>query len=188
MIKIIGGIFKGTTLEVSPYNVRPTSAFKRESIFSIIDSYAIKNSINFYKKKAFLDIFAGTGSIGLEAISRGMEKVFFYEKDKKVLEILKKNCVKICKKNQFRIFVEDAMNTSFSLIDYKISLIFIDPPYFKYNISELLQILLKNKIINKETIIIVEESAKTTFNISHKLKIINKKTYGKTIINFLMLR
>ena len=188
MIKIIGGVFKGTNLIVPKYNVRPTSSFKRESIFSIIDSYAIKNSINLYKKKAFLDIFAGTGSIGLEAISRGMEKVFFYENNKKVLQILKKNCEKICKKDQYKIFAEDVMNTSFSLIDYKISLIFIDPPYYKYNISDILEILLDKKIVNKETIIVVEESSNNTFKISPMLKIINKKTYSKTIINFLKLR
>ena len=55
MIKIIGGEFKRKNLEIPLNNVRPTSSMKRESIFSIIESYAYKNSFNLYKNKAVLD-------------------------------------------------------------------------------------------------------------------------------------
>ena len=67
MIKIIGGKFKKTNLEVPEDYVRPTSALKREAIFSILESYAHKNSINLYKNIAILDLYAGSGSVGLEA-------------------------------------------------------------------------------------------------------------------------
>ena len=58
-------------------NVRPTSVLKRKSIFSIIESYALKNSFELYNNHAVLDIFAGSGSIGLESLSRGMKKAYF---------------------------------------------------------------------------------------------------------------
>ena len=68
-----------TTIFVPNKLVRPTSAFKREAIFSVLESYAIKHSIEIYKNKSIIDIFAGSGSVGLEAISRGIEKSYFIE-------------------------------------------------------------------------------------------------------------
>ena len=87
MLKIISGDFKGRKLEVPQNFVRPTSALKREAIFSIIESFAIKNSIELYNNKTVIDLFAGTGAIGLEAISRGMSKAFFYENNRQVIKI-----------------------------------------------------------------------------------------------------
>ena len=101
MPNIIGGKYKKTILDVPNKLVRPTYAFKREAIFSILESYAIKHSIEIYKKKSIIDIFAGSGLVGLEAISRGMDKAYFIENNDNVIKILEKNCQKICKKNEF---------------------------------------------------------------------------------------
>ena len=79
MIRITGGKFKKKKLISINNFVRPTSSLKREAFFSIIESYAIKNSINLYKNKIFLDLFAGIGTMGLESISRGMNEVIFFE-------------------------------------------------------------------------------------------------------------
>ena len=89
MPNIIGGKYKNTSIEVPSKLVRPTSAFKREAIFSILESYSIKHSIEIYKNKSILDIFAGSGLIGLEAISRGIEKSYFIENNESVIKILK---------------------------------------------------------------------------------------------------
>ena len=110
MIKIIGGKYKRSNLVVPTKNVRPTSVIKREAIFSIIESYAYKNSIDLYQNKAVLDIFAGSGSIGLEAISRGMKEAYFYENNPEVLKILKQNCFKICKNNRYVIIENDLVS------------------------------------------------------------------------------
>ena len=109
MIKIIGGKYKRSNLVVPTKNVRPTSVIKREAVFSIIESYAYKNSIDLYQNKAVFDIFAGSGSIGLEAISRGMKEAYFYENNLEVLKILKQNCFKICKNNKYVIIEDDVM-------------------------------------------------------------------------------
>ena len=79
MISIIGGFKKRTKLEVINKNVRPTSSYKREAIFAILESKAKKNDIEIYQKKCFLDLYAGAGAVGLEAISRGIEFSFFFE-------------------------------------------------------------------------------------------------------------
>lgn len=185
MIKIIGGEFKRKNLEIPANNVRPTSSMKRESIFSIIESHAYKNSFNLYKNKAALDIFAGSGSIGLEAISRGMKKAFFYEIDNNVIKILKNNCKKICKENNYEIFQKDVMLNPPEKISLKAGLIFIDPPYKKYDISNLLSELINKKIIEKHTLIVFETHNKDNFITIPELKVFEKKTYGKSLLYFM---
>ena len=185
MIKIIGGNFKKTNLEVPLNFVRPTSAIKREAIFSVLESYAHKNSINIYKDMAILDLFAGSGSVGLEAISRGMSVGYFVEVNKEVLEILKKNCMKICKKNQFEIINDDVKNIFNDSFNFPISLIFIDPPYKKVDIDNILNKLISSKIKNKNTFIVIETDKKNVLKINENLKIIQEKSYGKTKILFL---
>ena len=185
MPNIIGGKYKKTTLDVPSKLVRPTSAFKREAIFSILESYAIKHSIEIYKNKSIIDIFAGSGLVGLEAISRGMEKAYFIENSNNVIKILEKNCQKICKKNEFEIIIGNAINSLKERFVIEPSIIFIDPPYKKENINLLLLKLLKNKIKSKYTFIIIETAKEETITIPDGLNFFKEKIYGKTKILFL---
>ena len=88
MPNIISGKYKRTKLAVHKNLVRPTSSLKKEAIFSIIESYAIKYSIEIYKNRSIIDICAGSGSVGLEAISRGMDMSYFIENNIEVSNIL----------------------------------------------------------------------------------------------------
>ena len=185
MPNIIGGKYKKTTLDVPSKLVRPTSAFKREAIFSILESYAIKHSIEIYKNKSIIDIFAGSGLVGLEAISRGMEKAYFIENSNNVIKILEKNCQKICKKNEFEIITGNAINSLDEEFIIKPSIIFIDPPYKKENINLLLLKILKNKIKLEYTFIIIETSKEEKITIPEELTLFREKIYGKTKILFL---
>ena len=99
MINIISGSKKRVKLDVPTVNVRPTSSKKREAIFSIIESKILKKKNDIYSNGYFLDLFAGSGSLGLEAISRGAKYCYFYEVAKEVIETLKSNCIKICEFN-----------------------------------------------------------------------------------------
>ena len=185
MIKITGGKFKRKQLDSISKFVRPTSSLKREAFFSILESYAYKNSYNFYNKKIFLDLFAGIGTMGLEAISRGIDQVIFYENNHEVIKVLEGNCKKICMKEKYEIISENLENSSININFKNISIIYIDPPYNKYNINNLL-IVLQNKI-NKEAIIGVESGINDIFRVPDKLELIKQKKYGKTILNFLVL-
>ena len=187
MLNIIGGIKKKTKLDVPKNKVRPTSTAKRESIFSILNSIGLKRNINIYSNKHFIDLFAGTGSLGLEAISRGAKHCHFYEKDKDVVKILYKNCLKICEKKQFSITQKDITKLNFKKINNKISVIFIDPPYVFNNFKKILCNLIKNDLISKNTIIIIETDKNTKIDFPIKLKIIKKFFYGKTKITFFTL-
>ena len=185
MPNIIGGKYKKTILEIPSKLVRPTSAFKREAIFSILESYSIKRSIEIYKNKSIIDIFAGSGLIGLEAISRGMEKSYFIENDYSVIKILEKNCKKICKNNEFEIIFKRAIDGLDKKFYIEPSIIFIDPPYKKENINLLLLKILKNKIKSKNTFIILEISREEKLIIPNGFTFLKERIYGKTKILFL---
>jgi N6-adenine-specific methylase len=123
--------------------------------------------------------------MGLEAISRGMSEVIFFENNIEVINILTKNCLGICNNNQFKIYDEDLINSKLEIEFKNISVVYIDPPYAKYNLTNLLENL-SNKIKNT-TLIGLETSIKDNIVIPENLNLLQKKTYGKTIIYFLKL-
>ena len=156
MPSIIGGKYKRTKIEVPNKLVRPTSALKREAIFSILESYSLQNSIDIYKNKSIIDVFAGSGLIGLEGVSRGMKKSYFIENNENVFKILKNNCDKICQKDEYEIIFDEAINGIERVFEIEPSVIFIDPPYKKENINLILLKIIKNNIRSKDTLIIIE--------------------------------
>ena len=85
--------------------VRPTSALKKKQFFNI-ESYSIRHSINIYKDKSIIDIFAGSGLIGLEAVSRGIKKSYFIEDDESVFKILKRNCEKFVNLMNMKLYLK----------------------------------------------------------------------------------
>ena len=185
MIRIIKGKNKNTKLNVPKLEVRPTSSMKKESIFSILESYFLKNSLELYNRGYFLDLFSGSGSLGLEAISRGAKFCYFYELSSRVIEVLKKNCIRICKDNNYEIIQEDISKSNFTNIKHKISVIFIDPPYNINIFSNILKNILKKKIITKNTIIVIESEKNTHITVPQPLEKFDERYYGKTKIVFL---
>lgn len=185
MINIIGGKFKRKKIEVPLNDVRPTSAIKREAIFSILESYATKKSFELYSERCFIDLFAGSGSLGLEAISRGGSYCYFYEINNKVIEILKKNCEIICKENQFQINLQDSTLINNFKLHYPLSVIFIDPPYEYTSFNKILDIIKIKNILNKDTVIVIETDKKNILKFSSEFEIIKDKIYGKTKLFFL---
>ena len=187
MLNIIKGINKKTRLDIPIKNVRPTSSKKRESIFSILESNALRNNFDIYTNKYYLDLFAGSGSLGLEAISRGAKFCYFYEIEKKIIEILEKNCLKICKSQNYKIIKQDITKSLFKEIYNPISIIFIDPPYAFMKFKIILNNLLKKKLLLKTSIIVIESEKYTVINHPTLMKIIDERYYGKTKITFLSL-
>ena len=185
MPNIIGGKYKRTKLDVPNNLVRPTSSLKREAIFSIIESYSIKHSIEIYKNKSILDIFAGSGLIGLEAISRGMSMSYFIESNNSVAKILKNNCKKICKNQEYEIILNNAIMALDQIFKIKPSIVFIDPPYKKEDINLILIKILEKQIKIKNTIIVIETAKEDKIKIPKELTIFKEKNYGKTKLLFI---
>ena len=187
MVNIIGGNKKRTKLEVPINSVRPTSSQKKESIFSIIESYFTKKNKPAFVGKKILDLFAGSGSLGLEAISRGAQYCYFYEVNKSVISFLNKNCLKVCNNNQFNIIENDIINNKFDIINDKISIVFIDPPYNFSNYENILFNIYDSNFLNNESIVIIESHKNKVINYQKFFNKFDERKYGKTKISFLNL-
>ena len=135
--------------------------------------------------KSIIDIFAGSGLIGLEAISRGMSFSYFIENNNNVAKILENNCKKICKNQEYKIILNKAIEALDCIFKIKPSIIFIDPPYKKENINLILIKILENKIKVKNTIIIIETAKEEEIMIPKNLTVFKKKNYGKTKLLFI---
>lgn len=170
-MQIISGIYKGKKLE--GFNIdgtRPTMNRVKESLFAMIQN-KIRNSV-------CLDLFAGSGSLGLEALSNGAKECYFIDNNIKVIKVLNNNLKgvegNIIVKSDFKAFLKN--------IDKKFDIIFLDPPY-KFNlISESLELIDKYDLLNDDGIIVCEYE---TEDIKTSLKVIKEKKYGSKIIKIL---
>ena len=149
-MRIISGKFKGKKI-IQPLdkNTRPLKDLTKESIFNLILHSKIFGMK--FEKLNILDLFAGSGSFGLECLSRSCEHVTFVENYKPALDILKKNIYSLNIKDNFEIIEKDFFNTqAFNNINKKFDLIFLDPPYKEEKIKKIFNIILDNKILKKK--------------------------------------
>ena len=173
-MRIIAGKYKGLILEkIETSKIRPTMDRSKEALFNIIQNEIINAS--------FLDLFAGSGNIGIEAISRGAKTVCFVDNSYEAIKVIEKNNKKI--KENLKIVKEDVHkflknNTN------KYDIIFMDPPYdyCEEELIKLIDLILLEKKLNKNGIIILEYGKE----INHE-KIIKSKKYGKTYFMFFKL-
>ena len=187
-MRIIGGIFKGVKIfESLDKNTRPLKDLVKESILNILEhskeaNIKINNSI-------VLDLFSGTGSFGLECISRGASKVYFVENYNQSLEILYKNITKLKCEKKTKVFNKDVFNFfgSEEVKNLKLDLIFLDPPYKEENIEIILENIVKLKLLKKSGLIVLHRHKKSNDNIGNKFNIKRSVKYGISKIIFMQI-
>ena len=183
-MRVIGGILKGKKI-ITPIDdsTRPLKEMVRESIFNILEHS--NNEFLNLKGASILDIFSGTGSFGIECLSRGAEKVIFIENYFNSIKILKKN-IHILKLNKYsKIIFQDAYNiTKIKFNLKKFDLIFLDPPFKDNRINQLITKIKEMKITTKNTIILIHRNKKINENISKNLIVSKEKNYGLSKIIF----
>ena len=183
-MRIIAGKHKGTNLYLpTNKNTRPLKDMARESIFNLLSH---SNKIFFqFRNSNILDLYAGTGSFGLECLSRDAKRVCFVEKGKDISKILEKNIEKLKIKKNTDVFVGDVFDiikknnfkTSFNLI-------FCDPPFQNLYIEKLIDLIFTNNLLKKEGIIIIHRNKNTKDILPKYLEIIEERTYGISKISF----
>ncbi len=184
-MRIIGGNFKGKKLFLpDDKKTRPLKDIVKESIFNLIE-HSNKIKVNI-KNSVVLDLFSGSGSFGLECLSRNAKKVFFFENYPVAIEVLNKNVKSLKDINNYRIFEYDCFDyfKSVKNLDYNCDIIFIDPPYKETKINEIIENILIKKILNKNGIIIIHRNKNETKELTKKINIFESRTYGISKIFF----
>ena len=177
-MRIISGKARGTKLyTLEGETTRPTLDRVKESLFNIIQEKIVGSS--------FLDVFSGSGAIGLEAASRGAKEVILCEKDKNAIKVIKKN---IEKTHLEVTLYETSFENMLEKINKKFDIIYIDPPYKTNLVYETVNNLINLNLLNSDSLIIVEtdeekrvEQALRNLNVN----IIDKRKYGRVYLIFL---
>ncbi|WZL74798.1 16S rRNA (guanine(966)-N(2))-methyltransferase RsmD [Clostridiaceae bacterium 35-E11] len=178
-MRVIAGSLKGRRLKTPKgIETRPTTDRVKESIFSIIHAHIIDSII--------IDLFSGTGNLGIEALSRGAEKVFFVDKNKNSIQLIKENIESMGLKSKSEILFCDALKAIKQLasLSHKFDIIFMDPPYSKGLILPCMEAINAEDMLKEDGIILVEHDTKDTLpdNVGRLIKRKEKK-YGNTMIS-----
>ena len=184
-MRIIAGKLKGTTLHIPKNkNTRPLKDLARESIFNLL-THSNKMSLQI-ERSDILDLYAGTGSFGLECLSRQARSVCFVEKKRDAIEILEKNIEKLKVKNKIKIYFNDIFDLikKNNIFQSKFNLIFCDPPFKDTNIEKLIELISNRDLLDKNGIIIIHRSKATKEKLPNYFKIIDERTYGISKIIF----
>ncbi|MEI3395260.1 MAG: 16S rRNA (guanine(966)-N(2))-methyltransferase RsmD [Clostridia bacterium] len=183
-MRIISGTARGTKLyTLEGLNTRPTLDRVRESLFNIIQ--------NEVKESIFLDLFSGSGAVGLEAASRGAKEVIICDKSKEAVQIINKNIEKTHLKDKIKLYNTDFISLLRNKITEKLDIIYIDPPYDSDFIFLSLKEILERKLIDENSLVIVETDQKGRIlkQIENlKIEITDERKYGRANIIFLKLK
>lgn len=180
-MRIISGTARGTKLyTLEGKDTRPTLDRVKESLFNIIQD-EIANAI-------FLDLFSGSGAIGLEAASRGAKKVILCDKSKEAIRIINKNIEKTHLKERVELYNVDYEQLLKTKIQDKLDIIYIDPPYDSDFVIKSIKMIIQKNIIHENTKIIIEtdDEQKVLKQLEQlNVEIIDKRKYGRAILIFL---
>ena len=180
MVRIISGIAGGIPIKTPPTEkTKPTLDRVKESVFSILQPYIPGTKV--------LDLFAGSGSLGLEALSRGADFAFFVDNSRLCTEIIKENIGKIRMTDKAQVVKSDAYKAIRDFADQgrQFDIIFLDPPYSRNFVCKTLQMIVENDIIIENGLVAVEhiESEPLPDRIG-RLGKVRSKHYGDTVFTF----
>ncbi len=178
MIRVIGGLYKGRKLKkVKDPDVRPITDRVKETLFNIIQR-EIRSSV-------FLDGFAGTGSVGIEAFSRGAKEVVFIEQKYQAIKIIKHNLAKCGIEGDYEVIHKEFNRGVIQLAKEKrkFDIIFLDPPYKLIEERNPLKVIKKREILKPEGMIILRHFVKTKFDPKY-FKLFRRVTIGSDVLSF----
>lgn len=182
-MRIIGGSMRGTKLfTLEGDNTRPTLDRVKEALFSKIN-YDLQDAI-------VLDLFAGSGALGLEALSRGAQKSFLCDKSRDAIRIINQNIEKTRTKDKIELLNCDYKNAiiEFKNKNIKFDIVFLDPPYKTDFAEDAAKQIIEEELLNDEGIIVLETDDKEKVVNKLDLKILeisDIKKYGRVYLLFL---
>ena len=172
-MRIITGIYKGRRFDIPhSFKARPTTDFAKENIFNVLNSY-----IDFEDTTA-LDLFAGTGSISLELLSRGCRQVVSIEKDRDHHAFIRQCVQKLGVDNS--VVIRGDVFRYLKGCSQKFDFIFADPPYQLSELAQIPDIIFEKEILNDEGVFVLEHGAQDNF--SEHPHFVEHRKYGS--VNF----
>ena len=185
-MRVIAGEARGRQL-VAPKSlrVRPTADRVKEALFSMLLS-----RLGEFTDMRVLDIFAGTGNLGIEALSRGASYAVFIDSHRESADIIRKNLETTGFSERGKVMVQDAAAALKSLArsEPPFHLVFLDPPYHEGHTESLLEILSNSPLIDQGTTIVAEFSSKEQIPYQFgRLQETERRVYGDTALSFLTL-
>jgi 16S rRNA (guanine966-N2)-methyltransferase len=179
-MRIIAGKYKGRQLlNFKETHIRPMSDRVKESVFNIL-----RDEIDGAR---ILDLFSGTGSIALEALSRGASQATLVEKSSKSLDIIRKNIESLNIQN-VRLIQSDVLKYLRNYEGTEIDVVFIDPPFTEKMGHQVLQIIKDSAVLGTQTIVLIETSAHERIDdVYGNLKRFDTRSFGDKIISFFQL-
>ncbi len=188
-MRIITGKHKYKKVYTSIKNIktiyRPTSTKTRGAIFNVLmhGNFIERDMFN---GAVYADICCGSGSFGLEALSRGAKKVYFLDCDSNQTHLTRLNLESIGEMENSKVFTADAKNLP--KVDEKCDVVFIDLPYHVRDVEKILAELAPKGWINNETIVIAEIQKSYDITLSENWTLLAEKRYNKTKVLFLKLK
>lgn len=178
-MRVISGTAKGRPLKAVPgTGTRPTTDKVKEAVFSMIGPYFEGGNV--------LDLFAGSGGLGIEALSRGMDKGIFIDLEPKSIEVIRANLKATKLESKAEVYRNEAGRALKLLAKraYKFDVVFLDPPYRMKNADELMLAMQENDMLSEDAIVVVEYDAGHEYeeNFGH-FDQTRKTTYGDTAIS-----
>lgn len=171
-MRIVSGKYRGKKLkEFDIETTKPTLDRVKESIFNLIQ-FDVADSV-------VLDLFSGTGALGIEAISRGAEKVVMVDSNKKAINVIKQNLVGI--EGCYEVVHQD-YRTYLETTNLTFDIILLDPPYATDYGVDALNLLLENNLLNKNAIIIFETAYGKEIKLNEEFFDIDIKKYGTVAV------
>lgn len=181
-MRIIAGIYKGRKLKSSDdLSIRPTTDRVKELIFNVLQ--------DFPEGKTVLDLFSGSGSLGLEALSRGAKKVYFVDSSNKSLEILKQNIKTIGIPQEQYVILKLAAIDYARMTSVPFDLLLLDPPFKYAELQLLIDTLLQFSIMTSKSLLVLEHERINRIETNSELyDILIQKKMGRSLISFLVRR
>jgi 16S rRNA (guanine966-N2)-methyltransferase len=185
-MRVIAGEARGRTL-VAPKSmrVRPTADRVKEALFSMLVS-----RLGEFSEMRVLDIFAGTGNLGIEALSRGAVYAVFVDSHRESAEVIKKNLESTRLSARGKVLVQDAAAALKWLArgEAPFHLVFLDPPYHEGHTQRVLELLADSPLIDAGTTVVAEFSSKEEIPRSFgRLQETERRVYGDTALSFLTI-
>ncbi len=180
-MRIISGQHKGRRLSRGgKTKIRPTSDRVKGSIFNVLrDDVRGKN---------ILDLFAGSGGLGLEALSRGAKSVTFVDASFQCIKLIEKNLESLSFKSKSTLLRLDGLK-ALKRLKQNFQIILADPPYLKGFVQRIVDLIAQSEILEKNGILILEHHKKEIYSFSEeKLLLLKQKKFGDTVISFFLKR